>query len=232
MESKFLIKNKFRAFTLAEVLITLGIIGIVAAMTIPSLMNNVQDKQYKTALKKTYSVISNATKQLQYDTGGMLWTVSDPVNPWANADTIAMFNAYSNYLTIANSSDVNSADTASFFAPMYNNYKSSNQIMFIYNCNHNYAKGAVLKDGTTLMFVSLGYISPSAFGMIRLDVNGAKPPNEIGKDFFVLYIYKTLDGNSIVKAPGPTNCIPGNNTIYAQYSEPCTYYALYDLPMP
>ncbi len=51
-------------------------------MTIPSLMNNVQDKQYKTALKKTYSVISNATNQLQYDEGGVPWTATaiwDPI---------------------------------------------------------------------------------------------------------------------------------------------------------
>ena len=40
---------KKNAFTLAEVLITLGIIGIVAAITIPTLINNVQDAQYKTA---------------------------------------------------------------------------------------------------------------------------------------------------------------------------------------
>ena len=41
------------AFTLAEVLITLGIIGIVAEMTIPTLMNNVQDQAFKAAWKKS-----------------------------------------------------------------------------------------------------------------------------------------------------------------------------------
>ena len=39
-------------FTLAEVLITLGIIGVVAAMTMPTLMNQTQGAQYKTAYKK------------------------------------------------------------------------------------------------------------------------------------------------------------------------------------
>src|SRR5574344_1022164 len=46
------------AFTLAEVLIVLGIIGIVAALTIPTLMANVQKQQYLTALKKFYSTQS------------------------------------------------------------------------------------------------------------------------------------------------------------------------------
>ena len=46
-------------FTLAEVLITLGIIGVVAAMTMPTLMTNYQKKSTATQLKKTYATISN-----------------------------------------------------------------------------------------------------------------------------------------------------------------------------
>ena len=47
-------------FTLAEVLITLGIIGVVAAMTMPTLINSTQGAQYKTAFKKSLSVLSQA----------------------------------------------------------------------------------------------------------------------------------------------------------------------------
>lgn len=47
-------------FTLAEVLITLGIIGVVAAMTMPSLIANYNGKKYRTAFKKTISVLSQA----------------------------------------------------------------------------------------------------------------------------------------------------------------------------
>lgn len=43
------IMTKMKAFTLAEVLITLGIIGVVAAMTMPTLMNSTNGAQYKTA---------------------------------------------------------------------------------------------------------------------------------------------------------------------------------------
>ena len=52
-----------KAFTLAEVLITLGIIGIVAAMTIPGLIKNYQERQFKTAYKKVYSEISQAFQE-------------------------------------------------------------------------------------------------------------------------------------------------------------------------
>lgn len=49
-----------KAFTLAEVLITLAIIGVVAAMTIPTLISKYQEKQIVTALKKAYSMLSQA----------------------------------------------------------------------------------------------------------------------------------------------------------------------------
>ena len=51
-------KKTFSAFTLAEVLITLGIIGVVAAMTMPTLMNQTNGAQYKAAYKKALSAIS------------------------------------------------------------------------------------------------------------------------------------------------------------------------------
>lgn len=55
------------AFTLAEVLITLGIIGIVAALTIPSLIAKYQMKLFEVAFKKEYSVIQNAIDFLSID---------------------------------------------------------------------------------------------------------------------------------------------------------------------
>ena len=50
--------RKFNAFTLAEVLITLGIIGVVAAMTMPTLINQTNGAQYKAAYKKALSAIA------------------------------------------------------------------------------------------------------------------------------------------------------------------------------
>ena len=50
--------SKMSGFTLAEVLITLGIIGVVAAMTMPTLINSTQGAQYKAAFKKALSAIS------------------------------------------------------------------------------------------------------------------------------------------------------------------------------
>lgn len=60
-----------KGFTLAEVLITLGIIGVVAAMTIPTLMNNIADAQLKTSFKKAYSIASQAWQQAVTDNQGV-----------------------------------------------------------------------------------------------------------------------------------------------------------------
>ena len=70
--------NNKLAFTMAEVLITIGIIGLVAAMTLPGLINNAQNKEKVTALKKAYSVLSQATLlavELNGDAGS--WGIVD-----------------------------------------------------------------------------------------------------------------------------------------------------------
>ena len=56
-------------FTLAEVLITLGIIGIVAAMTMPMLIAKYQKKVLVTKMKYVYTLVSNAMLQSQADNG-------------------------------------------------------------------------------------------------------------------------------------------------------------------
>lgn len=61
-----MIKGK-KGFTLAEVLITLGIIGIVAAMTIPNLMNNYTQKRNINTWKKAYAEFTQLAKQISYD---------------------------------------------------------------------------------------------------------------------------------------------------------------------
>ena len=60
---------KLKAFTLAEVLITLMIIGIVAALTIPSVISNYQQQEFKTGLKKAVSVLNSAIQTNMQEDG-------------------------------------------------------------------------------------------------------------------------------------------------------------------
>ena len=68
MKNMLLKKVKF-GFTLAEVLITLGIIGVVAAMTIPTLIANTRSQQYRSRFKKTISTLSQAARMSQAQYG-------------------------------------------------------------------------------------------------------------------------------------------------------------------
>lgn len=67
-KGEFMRKN--HGFTLAEVLITLGIIGVVAAMTLPTLIANTNSAKFKSQFKKTLSTLNQAglMAQAQYDT--------------------------------------------------------------------------------------------------------------------------------------------------------------------
>ena len=56
-------------FTLAEVLITLGIIGVVAALTIPTLIGNYQKKEVAVRLQKMYNTIQNAISLAEEENG-------------------------------------------------------------------------------------------------------------------------------------------------------------------
>ena len=70
--------KKQAAFTLAEVLITLGIIGVVAALTMPSLIANHQKLQTVTQLKRTYNVLSNAVRMSVAENGDVEeWVLED-----------------------------------------------------------------------------------------------------------------------------------------------------------
>ena len=69
MKGKSLMPLKSAAFTLAEVLITLGIIGVVAAMTMPALIENHRKQVVETRLKKFYTEINQAVKMAEVHYG-------------------------------------------------------------------------------------------------------------------------------------------------------------------
>lgn len=88
-------KNTITGFTLSEVLIALGIIGVIAAITIPALNNTVQDMQYKTAYKKAYSVMTQALTRANGD------NLMSPRTTWCGApEAPSNWNAFKSYFKI------------------------------------------------------------------------------------------------------------------------------------
>lgn len=81
--------KKLKGFTLAEVLITLGIIGVVAALTLPSLLQDYRNQVVETRLKKVYSTMNQAIVQSELENGAKeLWDFDSPdffnkyINPY------------------------------------------------------------------------------------------------------------------------------------------------------
>ena len=96
---------KLLGFTLAEVLITLGIIGVVATLTIPPLINNYQKTQYLTLLKKDYSQFQQALLELAVDEGCIgdlsCTSVFDGHGPNNAATSLANYTTFISYFKIA-----------------------------------------------------------------------------------------------------------------------------------
>ena len=66
-----------KGFTLAEVLITLGIIGVVAAMTLPSVINKYRRNVVETRLAKFYSIMNQALARSKSEKGELLFEQRD-----------------------------------------------------------------------------------------------------------------------------------------------------------
>ena len=90
------------AFTLAEVLIALAIIGVVAAMTIPTFMANTAGAQFKTGIKKTIAVLTTAaaanyaTEGYDFGTANASWTGNEAVGTSVATDGVVGFDTTSN----------------------------------------------------------------------------------------------------------------------------------------
>ncbi len=98
MNEKF---KRFNAFTLAEVLITLGVIGVVAAVTMPTLIKNYQKHVVVTKLKRIYSLVNQAVEANKAEYGDFPNWVKDcgtgDVAPRLTCtldETVEWYNAY------------------------------------------------------------------------------------------------------------------------------------------
>ena len=174
-----------KGFTLAEVLITLGVIGIVAAMTLPVITQKTQDKQTVSQLKKAYSALSqaylmavneNGTPE-NWGAGGMYEDESHKI----------MARNFTKYMkVIVDCIDMSNSDVAKYCSEKFANTK--------------YYSTVRIADGATVSFRMwygdcksvYGTTKPlkNVCGRFTVDVNGNKKPNEYGQDMFSFYVTK------------------------------------------
>ena len=164
--------KKSLGFTLAEVLITLGIIGVVAAMTMPTLMNSTQGAQYKAAYKKALSAISQAV------------TLNVALEEYSFADTVAG-DADTDY-TVAKiiTSRMNVVKTAEdgFGYAMQGEANTKVATPASNNYTYFFNDGVVFSYDKATAFACTQDAPQAANNKICtgvIDVNGAKGPNKI-----------------------------------------------------
>jgi len=184
MKGYFMKKN---AFTLAEVLITLGIIGIVAAMTLPGIIANYQKRVWVNQLKKTVSTIEQGFQKMLADDG---------------VDKIEDTSAWSVFVENSNMSM-----SPNFSVELKKYFNISIEPLPLYGSESSFAnqtKNSIcLADGSVIWgwnFVSYDHYEPDTeacnvikqlggkmcrrVGTFYVDVNGKKAPNTYGRDIF------------------------------------------------
>ncbi len=176
------------AFTLAEVLITLGIIGVVAAMTMPSLILNYKRTETETRLKKAYSTISQAFVKAQSKYGEI-----DEWPEWSNSEEIIK-----KYIA----PELNGARVFQLKKGTINNmcYEGKPPSDYLYGAQYgwmdkNYISSPFISGETASFQLSDGTcigLNPEGKGyakFIFIDINGSsKGPNMAGYDLFFFLI--------------------------------------------
>jgi prepilin-type N-terminal cleavage/methylation domain-containing protein len=213
-------------FTLAEVLITLGVIGTVAALTIPTLFNEYREMSYTTSLKVAYSILNSAFNTLKgenYD----LTNIS-------GADRIEKSKTLTYELTkVIKSAKVDTGDN--IFGPViyYKPYKNNTPTTNSGICNASYCYYSVLANGMLFQFASYGdcltntITNMNICGYLEVDINGKAPPNMGGEDLFEFLV---SDSYQIIAFGDPRMLSP----YYCQANAPdwthtrgCTYVRLF-----
>lgn len=178
-----------KAFTLAEVLITLGIIGVVVALTLPILIQHYQEKETVSKLKKAYSAISQAYIYALEENGTPdTWNlVSFTQNDETDEKNILYYLKPYLKLTEYCGTKQNVC---------WSNTKSVGGETFDHAYGKYYSK-AILSDGTAVLSLvssinctgSSGGIK-NICGLIRVDLNGKRQPNTMGRDVFSFHVTK------------------------------------------
>ena len=189
-----------RGFTLAEVLITLVIIGVIAAMTIPTLINKTNNQEYVSRLKKAYSTMAQATNKIIAEEG----KPRGDIGGWATTNN-AIFKMYKKHLSkvkeCAKGQYGCMAETYNFLSGGSKSY--DRQYVFILPDGTEVGISATTADCSGNTDGSLNFCCH-----MMVDVNGAKGPNLIGKDAFMF----VLKEDGLAPAGCDTDvCTPSSN---------------------
>lgn len=180
-------RYKLKAFTLTELLVALGIIGAIAALSIPSLMNAINNRMMATQIKSNVTAI----QQLISDQ-----LVLHKTKTLEDTDIASATAFYSNFDFATACSAKNKC--------WGDEYKTISGPLVTFE-TLNTSAGIKLKNGTSIQYLTPEDTHKDKLAKIYIDINGADFPNIAGRDLYAFYITKDarIQGTH---SPSPTPC--------------------------
>ena len=194
-------ENKKRGFTLAEVLITLAIIGVFAALTLPTMIANHQKKVYVVQLQKAVSTLEQGFKMMMADdavdklqyTSVFELTLDSENGECQSTDynndeaCTKFFDAWKKYFNISDISTNHYTEWKSLDGSQYDD--DLDDYYFIKLLDGTYMIPLMLLcDDSDITVTIVGEENINILGSVYVDVNGEKGPNTYGRDVFHLYV--------------------------------------------
>ena len=193
------LRGKKAGFTLAEVLITLGLLGVVIAMTLPTVVGKYKKQATISQLKKAYTVLSQMVLQAQEDNGEAYFSTSSDVDE--NAVKV-FFEQY--WLPYFNNPTVSNDGLYPYgIANPLKRVNGDSYELYVYTSYQNARVYFTTMDGTAYLVYMMDWeyqydgdgniISQTAkyssTQRVYVDLNGVKPPNILGKDVFAFQVF-------------------------------------------
>ena len=214
-------------FTLAEVLITLGIVGVVAALTIPTLISKYKVSVLESQFKKAYSVVQNVNLMMELN----------DINPYEDyqvgvgtRDEAAIIKQISDFAKFTKGARV--CDGKYYICTLGTNspdekfrYKTLDGKSSVHIDADAYTKKTImLPDGATIWLGDRTWAKHRYY----YDINGtAKGPNKLGYDFHVFLIKKNGTISADKNSGSLNRCsflYPAHGAAYLGFN--CSYYAI------
>ena len=173
--------KKKAAFTLAEVLITLGIIGVVAAITIPGLINHYKAQRLRTQFLESYSIVQQVFKQMEADDVSL-----DPTT-YSVEEYPKVFGKY-----LKGATNCNISRKKPCFDYRKDHYKNLQGENMPVGFNGLLNDGSFLLPNGSLLLIENGGADWGSQILVTVDLNGfGNPPDKLGIDVF---IFQLIDG--------------------------------------
>ena len=204
--NKFVVKFQ-NGFTLAEVLVTLVIVGVIAAVTIPTLINNLQKNELRSQFKKAVSVTSQAIQKIKIDNGDIIYNSDDDVSVFRD-------KLLKNFSVVCTDNCLN-IEKYKNHADKYKDPEMNRQLQNCFTAQDSMIFCFYKGEATSTMY-------------INTDINGDRGPNRWGYDVFAFYIHSTDQVLLPVSLVAPISSFYCNYTNNTHNGPACTEAAMRD----